>query len=201
MFIDEPKRLAKEEYMPEYEAQKGYWDGIGQRRSPDHPAVRAFSRPKIEVVLAELGRGKSMLEVGAGNGYFSYALATHFDLIALDFSLNMLKMSPVLPERKVQGDAERLPFGDDSFEIVLCANLLHHLSVPAFAVREMARVARRNVVLRDLGRECDLRLRRFVTQGSVVPNRTPPALLPWLRVFDRPHPLGFYNIAIFDVES
>jgi hypothetical protein len=44
-----------------------------------------------------------------------------------------------------------------------------------------------------------MELRRFATHGSVVPNKTPTPLLPILRVVDYPNPLGFYNIAIFDI--
>jgi ubiquinone/menaquinone biosynthesis C-methylase UbiE len=40
-----------------------------------------------------------------------------------------------------------LPFGDGSFDAALCLEVLEHLDHPAEAVRELARVARRAVVL------------------------------------------------------
>jgi len=216
--------------MPHYYAQKGYWEGIEQRRSPDHPAVRAFCEPKIALVRGEVGQMGSLLEVGAGNGYFTLELSRYYDLTALDFSMNMLRMNPAPAERKVQGDAESLPFDDDSFDIVLCGNLLHHLASPQSAVKEMTRVARDHVVLiepnalnpamlllgifkkeergvvkftpwylRRLGRTGGMRLRRFVTQGSILPNKTPQALLPLLRQLDAAQPFAFYNLAVFDI--
>ena len=135
----------------DYQQQLDYWETRKKRRSPSHPAVRAFARPKLRFIVDALGcapdRSTTMLEVGAGNGYFSVTFAEAFDLCALDFSQNMLDQNPLPPERKVQGDAENLPFEDDAFDVVFCGNLLHHLEDPVIAVREMKRVARDHVVL------------------------------------------------------
>ncbi len=130
-----------------YDEQKDFWEGKKKRRSPSHPAVVAFARPKLEFLTSVIPSGLRMLEVGAGNGYLSQTFSGDFDLTALDFSANMLRMNPLPEERKVEGDAENLPFDADAFEVVFCANLLHHLEDPSVAVREMKRVASRYVVL------------------------------------------------------
>ncbi|MBK6916737.1 MAG: methyltransferase domain-containing protein [Deltaproteobacteria bacterium] len=214
--------------------QKQYWDAPGERRSPWHPAVQAFARPKIEIAIAgmELPGGDAkptMLEVGAGNGYFSIILAETFDLTVLDFSQHMLDTNPV-DAPKVCGDAQALSQPDKSFDYVFCGNLLHHLPDPVQACREMRRVARRQVALvepnasnplmfafsglkkeergalkftakhvRGLAEQAGLHTRMFVTQGSIVPNATPPALVPWLQRVDFRQPLGFYHVGVFDV--
>ena len=218
----------------DYEQQKEFWEGIEERRSPEHPAVLAFVRPKLDLVLGALppgyARDKTMLEVGAGNGFFSHTFSKAFELTCLDFSQNMLDKNPMPEDRKVQGDAERLPFDPKSFDVVFCGNLLHHLERPIVAVREMKRVARDYVVLiepnavnplmflfgalkkaergtlkftqgyvRRLGIEAGLRPRKIVTQGVVLPNKTPPALVPFLSRVDRPYPFGFYHLAVFEV--
>ena len=54
----------------------------------------------------------------------------------------------------VEGDAQRLPFADDAFDVAHCSLLVHHLN-PDDAVatlRELARVARLGVVVNDLRR-------------------------------------------------
>jgi len=45
--------------------------------------------------------------------------------------------------------AERLPFADGSFDVVACRIAAHHFADVASAVREMARVSRRLVVIED----------------------------------------------------
>lgn len=51
-----------------------------------------------------------------------------------------------------QGTADRLPFVDESFDLVVCRSALHHFGNPADAVSEMARVCRPQgrVVVSDL---------------------------------------------------
>ncbi|MCA9662620.1 MAG: class I SAM-dependent methyltransferase [Myxococcales bacterium] len=133
---------------PNDDEQRRYWAGIRRRRDPSHPAVAAFAAAKLAYIRAALPEGAAtMLEVGAGNGYFSRSFAEAFALTALDLSANMLAMNPLPAARKVQGSAEALPFADEAFDVVFSGNLLHHLETPAIAVREMARVARRHVVL------------------------------------------------------
>ena len=45
--------------------------------------------------------------------------------------------------------AEHLPFADAAFEVVVCRLAVHHFQDPAQAIREMARVSRRLVVVED----------------------------------------------------
>jgi len=133
----------------DYDQQKTLWESAKKRRSPEHPAVVAFAKPKLDYILEHLPSKErhTMLEIGAGNGYFSHTFNAAFDLTSLDFSKNMLEMNPLPWEQKIVGDAEHLPFEDDSFDIVFCGNLLHHLEDPLIAVREMKRVARKHVLL------------------------------------------------------
>jgi SAM-dependent methyltransferase len=55
-------------------------------------------------------------------------------------------------ETVVDGDAERLPYGDASFDAVVATGVMHHLPRPAMAVSEMIRVARRAVFISDNNR-------------------------------------------------
>ncbi|MFU8803950.1 MAG: class I SAM-dependent methyltransferase [Bradymonadaceae bacterium] len=217
----------------DYDDQKKYWEGMDKRRKAYHPVVKAFARPKLDFMLQHLDHGDrqlTMLEVGAGNGYFSHTFNDVFDLISLDFSANMLEMNPLPRAQKVVGDAEDLQFEDDSFDVVFCGNLLHHLEDPLIAVQEMRRVARKHVILiepnvmnplmfafgllkpeergalkftanyvRGLGIKAGMELRGFASQGSIVPNKVPIFLLPFLSRIDGVSRLGFYHVAIFDV--
>ena len=139
--------------------QKAYWESarVRKRRPITHPVVAEFARPKVDLLRrhlaaagAEVGR-LSVLDVGAGNGFLSHYLLEVFGrVVAVDFSATILDMNPV--GERVLGDAGATPFATGSFDLVFCSNLLHHLRLPQLVVDEMARVARRFVVLSEPNR-------------------------------------------------
>ena len=132
--------------------QKKFWDRTRGRRSPDHPVVAAFAEPKVNFIRESIQEKiESILDVGCGNGFFTRPLAKWAKCTALDFSQRMLELNPV-DAVKVCGDVLSMPFADDSFDLVFCSNLLHHVSDPAAAVLEMTRVSSRYVVLSEPNR-------------------------------------------------
>ena len=72
--------------------------------------------------------GLRVLEVGAGTGKFtSYLLRTQAQVVALEPVAAMReRLRSNLPEATVaQGTAERLPFSDESFDAIVCAQSFH----------------------------------------------------------------------------
>ncbi len=105
--------------------------------------------------IEELGGGSgSVLDVACG----SADLAEHVgDYVGLDFHATTVAMARewqprVVGAALVRGDALRLPFADNSFDVVVCQMFLHHLDTPAAAsvLREMDRVSRCGWVAADL---------------------------------------------------
>lgn len=101
-----------------------------------------------------------VLDVGTGGADMPIAFArSGWQTTALDSNPKVLEIarraaaSEVLVEI-VEGDARRLPFGDATFDVAHCSLLVHHLDPPDAirALRELARVARRGVVVNDLRR-------------------------------------------------
>lgn len=87
--------------------------------------------------------GERILDVAAGTGTSSAALArTGATLVALDFSPGMIaegrKRHPKI--EFVEGDAEKLPFPDDSFDAVTISFGLRNVEHPKTALAEMYRV-------------------------------------------------------------
>jgi len=82
-----------------------------------------------------------LLDVGCGDGK---ALAA-FDCkkIGIDPSIALLKQADI---PVVQGIAEKLPFPDNTFDIVVSLTAIHHCDVDR-ALDEMKRVAKRDIIV------------------------------------------------------
>ncbi|WP_369685617.1 class I SAM-dependent methyltransferase [Salinibaculum rarum] len=97
-------------------------------------------------VLSPLGLDtcERVLDVGAGTGALTRVLReeTPGKVVALDADGGLLAN---ISGSRVQGDATRLPFADDSFDVVVCQALLVNLPDPKATVREFARVSRGRV--------------------------------------------------------
>jgi len=119
-----------------------------QYRSPEHPVIEAYVRPKLDYIrrFVPLDQRTSLLDVGCGNGVFTHHLEKLCGFVsALDNSGNMLAQNSC--PRVVQGEGTDLPFRDGSFDVVFEANVLHHVKDRIKVVREMARASRRWVIL------------------------------------------------------
>ena len=91
--------------------------------------------------------GKRVLEVGAGTGRDSVALAkAGADVITLDYSPKSLELigqasaSAGVDIDMVGGDGLRMPFADGSFDVVFHQGLLEHFRDPMVMLREHQRV-------------------------------------------------------------
>lgn len=91
----------------------------------------------------ELGTRDRILDVGCGTGAFTAVLAAEADadttVVGVDADRSLLGHKDV--GDSVVGDACRLPFADDSFDLVVCQTLLINLPDPLAAVEEFERVA------------------------------------------------------------
>ena len=90
------------------------------------------------------GRG-ALLDVACGQGKFlEFAHARGFDVTGVDVSDVAVKAAQKrVPEAKVVlGAGERLPFVDDSFDVVTCIGSLEHFPDSAAGAAESARVLR-----------------------------------------------------------
>src|SRR3954447_7150898 len=113
---------------------------------------RAQVTNKLERALGEDGlHFERALEIGAGTGYFTLNLlraGVVESAVATDISQGMLdELSESagqlgLAVETACCDAERLPFDDDSFDLVFGHAVLHHLPDLSAAFREFRRVLR-----------------------------------------------------------
>ncbi|MFB6078345.1 MAG: class I SAM-dependent methyltransferase [Halarchaeum sp.] len=89
----------------------------------------------------ELDSRTRVLDVGCGTGELTRVLReeSDADVVALDADPALL--DAVDADGRALGDATRLPFRDDAFDLVVCQALLINLPDPSAAVREFARVS------------------------------------------------------------
>ena len=96
----------------------------------------------------------SVLDIGGGDGQHvnylsgSFASYTIFDLLDHSTKLNPSISDGDIPKINfVVGNAEKLPFEDDSFDRVIVTCLLHHVDSPANVLKECRRVLRNGGLL------------------------------------------------------
>jgi ubiquinone/menaquinone biosynthesis C-methylase UbiE len=87
------------------------------------------------------------LDIGARDGYISRRMAEYSDHItALDLSVPDISHEKIVC---VQGDATALKFATDTFDVVVCAEVLEHIPSPALerACQEIVRVSKHWVII------------------------------------------------------
>lgn len=152
----------------------------------DEKATTVVSKfPKMCYVFGEKElqryRTERLLDLGCGTGEMIRLLREkhpHMMLWGLDLSPEMIRMAKEKQIPNVDfrvGDAEFLPYPDQSFDVVLCMQSFHHYPNPEAVLKEVYRV------LRPGG--------RFLLYDMYVKNRWMRALenkflLKWLRMGD-----------------
>ncbi|PWC89387.1 hypothetical protein TSH100_04925 [Azospirillum sp. TSH100] len=125
-----------------------YNNGYRRHFRPDHPTTPFYRiyDEKRRAVAAELERLSRMriLDVGGGYGRITGPFAGRHDVTLVDISHEMLaEAKERFPALTVQqADARKLPFADDSFDLVIAMDLLCHLPDLEAGVRELQRVVK-----------------------------------------------------------
>jgi hypothetical protein len=111
--------------------------------------------------LKEVPREATLLDVGTGLGDIpsrarkeARRAGVELTTVGLDSAVELAKASRSSVDFSVCGNALRLPFADNSIDIVMCSQVLHHFAgsdAPAM-LREMDRVARVRVIVSDIHR-------------------------------------------------
>ena len=209
--------------------QKKYWErkSLIKRRLPQHPVIKSFVLSKIKEIrrIIPIKKETTLLDVGCGNGFFSYYFDKICDTTAIDYSETMISLNPVA--KKYVMLAEDLKFPNDSFDIVFCNALLHHIEDTGRVLEEMKRVSRKYVIisepnifnpvnlinsiinkhergalrfslkyLKNKVEKHDLKIIDAFSFGFIVPKRMPIFSLPLLNLFEKRSFWGLMNIII-----
>lgn len=135
-----------------------YRDGKGRRAAElENELFRKLIRPAA---------GLKILEIGCGTGhnlaYFDFLglAATGIELSPQMLRVAFTKLPPC--SRLIQGDARRLPFADNSFDIVALITTLEFVTDPPQVIAEAVRVCHGSLYLGVLNRTSALGIQRRI---------------------------------------
>jgi methionine biosynthesis protein MetW len=118
----------------------------------------------------------TVLEVGAGDGSILKILSDNnfapgYDAVEISESgVGYIKSRGIKNLRSVQVfDGYKLPFEDDSFDLIILSHVLEHVEHERMLLREIKRVAKRCVieVPRDYKAGVDTRIKHFLAYGHI----------------------------------
>lgn len=91
----------------------------------------------------------SILDAGCGTGLFGTKLARFGRVVGIDISPQAIQYAKKRGLSAVRGSIERLPFPDESFDVVTCVDVLYHQRVThdIQALREFYRVLKPHGIL------------------------------------------------------
>lgn len=94
-----------------------------------------------------LPRGATVLDVGSGDGLLARRVMDARPDVTITGVDVLARPTAHIPVKLFDGVV--LPFTDDGFDVVMMIDVLHHASQQDALLREVARVARRRVVIKD----------------------------------------------------
>ena len=118
----------------------------------------------------ETPQNSRILEVAPGPGYLSIELAKRgrYEIVGLDISKSFVEIARENARKQSvdidfrQGNASAMPFGDNSFDLVVCRAAFKNFTQPAEALDEMFRV------LKSGGRAIVIDLSKDASSGEIA---------------------------------
>ncbi len=92
-------------------------------------------------------KGKTVLEVGCGRGYLANLLSKNHDVTGFDIVVSKELKAKFPGVKFVQGNIQKLPFNDNSFDTVVSTHTLEHVQDLSGAVSELRRVAKGELII------------------------------------------------------
>jgi ubiquinone/menaquinone biosynthesis C-methylase UbiE len=103
-----------------------------------------FHSPKLRATKAlakELPDESFVLDAGCGAGYVSVGLAPRLNLIGVDIEKEAIQFCQKNRKGKfLQANLSKLPFQDNTFELIIFTNTIEHLEYPEEVLKELRRV-------------------------------------------------------------
>ncbi|HEY0004015.1 MAG TPA: class I SAM-dependent methyltransferase [Pyrinomonadaceae bacterium] len=130
-----PQEMQQHTYAIMYRVEESHWWFAGRRR-----IIESFVKEICRNLETERPR---ILDVGCGTGANLELLARYGEAEGVDVSADALSFCRARGLEGVrQGEAEKLPFEDNSFDLVTALDVVEHLDDDVAGLKEMRRVLR-----------------------------------------------------------
>ena len=124
-----------------------YWDNRSDTFDEDH-ATEDIELWREELdKLCDRKKGLECLDIGTGTGFLAMMLAElGHDVTGIDISEKMMELGKQHAEERgvdvtfVKGEGERMPFDDDTFDVIVNCRVLWTLTEPEVSLKEWRRV-------------------------------------------------------------
>ena len=133
----------------------GEWDIIAEKR-------QAHAREFLKKYLI-CCKGNRVLDVGSGLATLAMYVASLdksyvIDCVELSDEMNKIAQENIRGKglegriKIIKTDAKNMALPSNSYDIVMCCDLLHHIENPAYVINEIARVVKPdgNILIRDI---------------------------------------------------
>jgi SAM-dependent methyltransferase len=114
------------------------------------PIYRFRLRELVKRITPLLRGGERVLDVGCGFGALGRAIMEH---PACPAGVEVRGLERVARDQRLvrvdEYDGRTIPYGDESFDVVILADVLHHEADPHRLLEECRRVARRLLIIKD----------------------------------------------------
>lgn len=127
-----------------YDQKNDVPDGFEINDYHDQSSFQAHQNAVRDLIkVPEKGR---VLDIGCGSGFFSKELTENAEVYGVDISAGMLRHAGQKKIHAFQAGAEKLPFFDASFDVVMCVGVLHCIADPEPVLKEAFRVLKKDGV-------------------------------------------------------
>ena len=97
--------------------------------------------------ICQQALGPSVLDIACGRGFLADRLSQRHAVTGADFHIDEELASRYPEVTWLKAEISALPFDDNQFDTVVCTHTLEHVLDPHAAIRELRRVARRQLIV------------------------------------------------------
>lgn len=101
------------------------------------PLQRYWQRARFRVIRGMVDGSQHILDIGCGSSRILQSLP---QAVGLDMQIRKLRWLRAPGRALVQGSLSRLPFEDESFDAVICSEVIEHIARSEVDLRDMVRV-------------------------------------------------------------